>query len=277
MRVPLHLRVLPSAAFRAWFTPPPLPDRVATADAAATRDIERFEVFTERGPVGGLVVGEGPTVLALHGWGGRAAQMAPVARRLAADGFRVLMPDMPGRAGSEFTDIREFVTTANAFIGVTGQPFGIVAHSLAAMSMRLLYAEASPPVAMVAPALSVADSLATFALRLRMTSWASDGLRRRLEAWDPGVFEKLDGLHPSQLGDTPVLVLHDPHDRQAPFSSAAAFAALRPRTTLVPIEGGGHNGLLAQPGASDAISEFFASVGSAAIRGDGLASPPGGD
>lgn len=269
MNIPLYIRLLPAAAFRAWFTPPPRTPRLEAAEG-----VERSEIETERGTITALDVGEGPVVLALHGWGGIADQMAPIGRRLAGDGYRVIAPDLPGRAGSEPTDLFEFVATVRALVQETGRPYGLVAHSFAALSLRLLGdldGANPPPAAMVAPALSVVDSLATFSRRLRLAPWTEAGLRRRLQEWNPAVFEQLAGPHPEQLGEAEVLIVHDPADNQTPFSTAATLTALRPRTRLVPVEGGGHNGILAHPETLDAVSAFFARVGSEAVRGDGRA------
>jgi len=117
VNIPLYIRLLPAAAFRAWFTPPPRTPRLEAAEG-----VERSEIETERGTITALDVGEGPVVLALHGWGGIADQMAPIGRRLAGDGYRVIAPDLPGRAGSEPTDLFEFVATVRALVQETGRP-----------------------------------------------------------------------------------------------------------------------------------------------------------
>lgn len=40
--------------------------------------------------------GNGPLIILMHGWGGRAAQMAPLAASLAKQGFRCVAPDVAG-------------------------------------------------------------------------------------------------------------------------------------------------------------------------------------
>jgi pimeloyl-ACP methyl ester carboxylesterase len=42
------------------------------------------------------VIGDGPDVLALHGWGGSIASFWPVAEGLSARGLRVYVLDLPG-------------------------------------------------------------------------------------------------------------------------------------------------------------------------------------
>lgn len=43
---------------------------------------------------------EGPWIVLVHGWGGRAAQMAPLALRLEQEGFRCIAPDIRGHGDS---------------------------------------------------------------------------------------------------------------------------------------------------------------------------------
>ncbi len=44
---------------------------------------------------------DGPRILALHGWNGRASMLRRLAEALAAEGFQVLVPDLPGHGDSE--------------------------------------------------------------------------------------------------------------------------------------------------------------------------------
>ncbi|MBN2302923.1 MAG: alpha/beta hydrolase [Anaerolineae bacterium] len=50
---------------------------------------------------GVCITGEGPVVLALHGWGGGIHSFWPVAERLAEHGFRVHLLDLPGFGKSD--------------------------------------------------------------------------------------------------------------------------------------------------------------------------------
>ncbi|MGD2102251.1 MAG: hypothetical protein PVG83_08420 [Acidimicrobiia bacterium] len=59
--------------------PAPIGDGTVERDRAATADLTPFLTWRHAG----IEVGSGPLALLLHGWGGRPAQMAPLARRLA--------------------------------------------------------------------------------------------------------------------------------------------------------------------------------------------------
>lgn len=60
--------------------------------------------------IGGLktrvtVIGEGPPVLLLHGWGGAIYSMTPVATQLAANGFQSHVLDFPGFGETELPPV----------------------------------------------------------------------------------------------------------------------------------------------------------------------------
>lgn len=114
---------------------------------------------------------------------------------------------------------------------------------------------------MVAPVLKVSDALEGFAARARLAPWVETRLWRRLEAWDPALFTRLDHVDADQLPGSQFLILHDPGDVEAPFPSAAELAVLRPGTSLVPVPGSGHNGVLHHPQALEQVARFAARTG----------------
>ena len=253
MKIPLPVRVIPALTFRAWLTPPPLSSRIAQRD---NKSIARLTPFRS-GEVGGFEVGEGPLAIALHGWGGRTAQMGEIALRLAAEGNRVIVPRLPGHAGGASTDIKKSAAALRSVIDDVGRPEVIVAHSFASMVMRLVFPDKAPPrVVLVAPALDIHDALDVFGDRLRLLPWARRGLRARLEAWDPQLWPQLSRSWPEQLPGAEILILHDPEDADAPFARSAELAARRPGTSIVVVEDVGHSAILSDQALLDRISEF---------------------
>lgn len=254
VKVPLAVRVVPSLTWRAWLTPPPLGRRTAALDRDATSDLAPVTV----GGLSGLAIGSGPLALALHGWGGRTAQMAPVARRLAAGGFRVVVPDLPGHAGGEPTDIKKAAAAVSAGVDQLGHPEVIVAHSFASMVLRVAGLTA-PVVVLVAPLMRVSHALEVFSARLRLAPWASWRLGARLQAWDRGLWPVVDGITPGQFPGAELLIVHDPEDPDTPFAASAEIAALRPGTRIVATPGLGHGDVLAEPSVADEIATFAGS------------------
>ncbi|HEX6299324.1 MAG TPA: alpha/beta hydrolase family protein [Acidimicrobiia bacterium] len=265
MRVPLPLRAMSALTFKVWLTPPPI------ASSTAARDRQKLSDLTpvHFGGVTGHEIGSGPIAIAAHGWGGRTAQMSAVARRLADAGFRVIIPQLPGFAGGPPTDIKQAAATLRAVVDDVGEPDLVVAHSFAAMVLRLAFSESAPPrVVLVAPALDVRDALDVFGDRLRLLPWARRGLRRRLETWDPALWPSMASVHPSQLTGAEILIAHDPGDSEAPFARSAELAATRPHTSIVALEGAGHSRILTHPGLLDLIADFSTDR---AVSGDSAA------
>lgn len=255
MRIPFPIRSLPSLAFRAWLTPPPLGSTAAQLDRESLSGLNQCHF----GGVPGHEIGTGPLVVAVHGWGGRAGQMVSVAQRLADEGFRVVIPELPGHAGGAKTDIKQSAGALRSVIDEIGEPEMVVAHSFAAMVLRLAYPESGPSkVVMVAPALNVEDALEVFGHRLRLLPWTRRGLRRRLRSWDPSLWPTVAQILPGQLKGTHILIVHDPLDRETPFAGSAQLAAIRPATSIVPLEGAGHSRILSNPLTLDHVAGFLA-------------------
>lgn len=254
MKVPFPVRAVPALTFRAWLTPPPIGSRTLARDREATANLHSFRV----GDIAGFELGSGPLVLALHGWGGRPAQMADLAHVLADAGFRVIVPELPGHAGGEVTDIVEAAAALRRLIDEVGEPVAVVGHSFAAMVMRLAFRDDAPAsVALLAPALDVNDALEVFGDKLRLFPWARRGLRKRLQAWDRSLWPVLSSLYPEQMPGAEIVVVHDPEDQETAFLLAAELAALRPGTELIPAPDAGHNGILSDEFALDRLVRFL--------------------
>jgi alpha-beta hydrolase superfamily lysophospholipase len=183
--------------------------------------------------------------------------MVPMALRLAQEGFRVVVPTLPGHAGGEKTDVKIGAASVQALIDDLGMPDVVVAHSFASMVTRLAFSSEAPDrVVLVAPALDVSDALDVFGDRLRLLPWARRGLRSRLQSWDPSLWPVLSSIHPEQLPGADVLIAHDPADEDTPFLRSAELAAIRPDTSIVPIEGSGHSRILSDHRTLDLAADF---------------------
>lgn len=247
------LRMMPRLAWRAWFTPPPVGGRTAAQDVKATAGLKTVN------PAGyaGFEIGEGPLVLALHGWGGRAAQMAPVSRRLAAAGFRVVAVNLPGHGGGEPTDVKQAAAALSAVVDELGEPEALISHSFANVVMRVAGLTA-PVVVLVAPLMRVSHAVEVFADRLGLFPWVRRSLHRRLQAWDPELWSVIDGLDPRQHPGARLLVIHDPDDPSTPFAASAELAARRPGTEIVAMSDAGHGGILSEDDTLERVTAFLA-------------------
>jgi pimeloyl-ACP methyl ester carboxylesterase len=82
--------------------------------------------------------GEGPLVVLIHGWNGRAAQMAPLAASIAAQGFRCACIDVTGHGDSpgSRTAWRYFIDDIAELVRDLGEsPLALIGHSAGGLAM----------------------------------------------------------------------------------------------------------------------------------------------
>ncbi|MDD5145842.1 MAG: alpha/beta hydrolase [Candidatus Pacebacteria bacterium] len=92
--------------------------------------------------------GEGLSILILAGWGGPTNAYGPFQQKLAAKGYRVVMPDLPGlggRTSARYIALSEWGDWVNQFAKLTiGNPFVLFSHSGSA-SIALSYLHSEHP------------------------------------------------------------------------------------------------------------------------------------
>lgn len=256
MTVPFPVRAVPRLARRAWFTPPPIGSRTIERDRESVSGLQSFRA----GDVSGFETGTGPLVLALHGWGGRPAQMTALSLAFASAGYRVVIPQLPGHAGGAPTDVKEAATAVDEVLAEVGEPAVLVAHSLASIVSRLVFANRPSPgiVLFFAPAHDVNDVLEVFSDRLRLLPWTRNGLRRRIETWDPRLWPEISDLHIDQFPGSQIHIFHDPADADTSFARSAELAFRRPATHMHVASNVGHSKVLVDPDVIGSVLNILA-------------------
>ncbi len=194
--------------------------------------------------------GFGPTVLLVHGWEGRGAQLGALVAPLVAAGMSVVAFDAPAHGdtpGSRLylTDHADAVADVAAAVGPV---HAVVAHSFGAAAVALARTRNGlhlPRHVMIAPNLIVDTAVASFA----RTVGLDDADRLTLEsnlATSSGVsvaslcLERLVGDLPGES----LLVIHDHDDREIPFADGARVLEALPEARLVETVGLGHRRIL---------------------------------
>lgn len=202
-----------------------------------------------------------PAVLLLHGWGGRAAQFAPLVRDLVAEGLSVVAFDAPahGASGGHRTDIRDWLEAirqldpGSGFVAVIGHSFGGLA-ALTAVRDGLR----TPAVAVIASAASPATFRRVFADGIGLdaeTRRRFDArFRARLGVDEDEESRRYDAVTGPLPDDARLLVVHDRRDRTMPDADALRLhAAHADRSTLLRTEGLGHARILVDDRVLDAL------------------------
>lgn len=242
---------------RAFMTPRNLPPRQWELPLLASA-----ERITLRFGLSALRWGQGPTVLLMHGWEGRATQFAALIETLVKAGHTVVSLEGPAH-GSSPGQQAHVVLFARALLEAAAElpPLrAVIGHSMGGASVLLalqmgLRAEAAVSIAAPAQLLGV---LRGFARHLGLPARARAAFIRKVEQ-DVGMqINRLD-VSGYQL-ELPGLVVHATDDALVPAGEAEIIHKAWFDSRLLRLEEGGHQRVLADPRVSEAVLELLARV-----------------
>ncbi|HWP12353.1 MAG TPA: alpha/beta hydrolase [Ramlibacter sp.] len=250
-------RLWPSLAVRAAYRlfgtplPPKWLNRRAPWDASWRIErwpFEQASVTVYSRPV----APHGPVVLLVHGWGGHARQMLPLAEALAQQGLRPVLLEMPAHGRSagavsnlpQFARAIEYVAARLLQEGYTLR--AVVAHSLAANATAFAASRglAAERLVLLAPPASPREYTRLFAHVFGLTEATRAAMQKRIEARE-GVL--MPQFEPGAVGPRirmPTLVVHDRDDSINRFADGQAYAHSIRGAQLVATRGLGHRKLL---------------------------------
>ena len=205
--------------------------------------------------------GEGPTVLLVHGWEGRGAQLGRFVRPLVAAGYTEVAYDGPahGQSDGNRTDGHHFAASLLTIADAHGPIHGVVAHSFGGAATQHALGLGFRPARVVL--IGVPDRLANVLHRFRtilqlpesIYNGALKHLGRRFEG-DPTTVSFLGedkGHHP------PTLVIHDTGDREVPYCEGHALYESLVDGHHLATEGLGHRRILKDPDVVRTAVEFI--------------------
>jgi pimeloyl-ACP methyl ester carboxylesterase len=253
------------AAERLFMTPP----RVAAPphERAALHKARRFHVpFGPRDLTAwfwaGEADGEGaarPAVLLVHGWGGRAGQLAPIAEHLVRAGFSAVAFDAPahGQSAGRVTNLVEFADGIGAVVGTFGPLVGTVGHSMGGAAAAIALGRGIRLGRLVTIG-SPSDLLAQtrrFAAAVGLPEAARARMQRRIER-RVGLPLSVFDIAAQSRPPAPVLVVHDQGDGEIPYQEGRRLAEAW-SAELMSTQGLGHRRILRDPGVLARISGFM--------------------
>ena len=210
--------------------------------------------------------GAGPPVILVHGWNGRAAQMAPLAAHIADSGFRAVAPDVTGHGDSpgRHTHWRYFLRDIPELAQTLGeQAYAYVGHSAGALTMMAARhagkVSASRYVCICAPSHPF-PPISVISKKLA----PRPAIVERYKAFIAGQFgstwdELVPGLVYRGLGaDT--LLFYDTTDRFVDHTEGEKIAAIAPGARLLKTDRYGHARILAAPELHAAVCEFLRAI-----------------
>jgi pimeloyl-ACP methyl ester carboxylesterase len=205
-----------------------------------------------------------PVVLLVHGWGGHATQMLPLAESIAAQGLRPVLLEMPGHGMSkgstsnlpQFSRAIEYVVARLAQQGFTIR--ALVGHSLGGTATAFAAARGLPVerIVLVAPAASPPGYTRLFAQVFGLSERTRAAMQRRIEEREGLLMQQFE---PDAVGlriRVPTLVVHDRSDSINRFHDGQAFARAIRGARLAPTEGLGHRKILKDARAIGEVAIF---------------------
>jgi pimeloyl-ACP methyl ester carboxylesterase len=227
---------------------------LATARARPMRvGDRRIEVWTW---------GTGPSVLLVHGWGGRGAQLGAFVEPLVARGFSVVAFDAPGHGAADGGQVTlpEMAAAVKAVGEAVGPLAGVIAHSMGGPCTALAFADGleAGAAVFVAPPADLVGPAALFTEILGFSPEVGEAMRRRLEqrVGRPLAAFDLTALAPSLR--TPLLVVHDHGDAEVPWQHGRVVTRAWPNAELLLTDGLGHRRILKDPDVVAAAVAFVA-------------------
>jgi pimeloyl-ACP methyl ester carboxylesterase len=256
-------RVAPGLAARAtsqlFLTPPRLsaPER----ERVALRPARRLTLRGQRGQIQAWRLGprDAPTVLLMHGWGGRGGQLAHVAATLADAGLSSVLFDAPGhgRSSGWSASVPEFAAALHEVVAQVGDVRALVAHSMGCAAAAFAISEGLKLDAAVF--LAPPRNPASFFYRFCDALSLPDGVRRVARQHLERRFGRdLDSIDAANLSGArpPLLVVHDHDDADVPCADGLAYARLWPETELLLTSGLGHRRVLRDNTVGARIATF---------------------
>ncbi len=195
---------------------------------------------------------QAPVALLVHGWGGHAGQMLPLAQALGQRGLHPVLVEMPahGRSAGSVSNLPQFAR-AIEYVAARLLQEGrtlctVVAHSLAANAAACAISRgvAAERLVLIAPPASPREYTRLFAQVFGLSEATRAALQQRIEARE-GIL--MPQFEPAAVGPRirlPTLVVHDHEDRVNPFADGMAYAQAIRGAQLVATQGLGHRKIL---------------------------------
>jgi pimeloyl-ACP methyl ester carboxylesterase len=217
--------------------------------------------------------GTGPIVIFVHGWSGRAAQLAPLASSVSAAGFKSVAIEVSGHGSSPGTttswanflqDIPDLAASLNAEV------FAFVGHSAGALTMaatrRLSALSARKYICICAPSYPF-PPLVLIKKILNPRSETLDAYKKHLADQFQSSWAALESGNSFAGLGAETLFVCDTTDRFVPHTEGDKLAALCPEATLEKLDRYGHVGVLTAPELDTSVRRFLRTQAAQAFNG----------
>lgn len=247
--------------YRLWFQPMRFPEPPQEQKWRSTA--EPLSVTHRGRPLAVDAWGAGRTVLLVHGWHGRGAQLGAFAPDLVRAGFRVVTFDAPahGRSPGRATNLPEISEAIQAVAQACGPVHAIVGHSFGVACSIYAMQQGLKVNRMVAisPPDSARHLTEKFFTALDIAPRVQKVFNHLFEAqFGADLWQRFSPEVMARQLDLPGLVIHDQDDRDVPIEEGMAVAQAWPGAQFVRTTGLGHRRILRDPDVIARVTAFVA-------------------
>ena len=211
--------------------------------------------------VSAIVWGQGKPILMMHGWEGRATQMAGFIEPLTSNGFQIIALDAPahGRSQGQQSNPGRFVETLFLAQQVFGPFYAVVGHSMGggcSLYSALEGLQVEKIVSISGPA-NFQKLSKQFARFIGMSKSVVEKFVGKVEETVGIPFEDIDLLSRGKKLQQPTLLVHDSDDKEVPFSDAQDLAKIIPNGRFFPTSGLGHRKIMRSSVVIETVCNFI--------------------
>jgi pimeloyl-ACP methyl ester carboxylesterase len=207
--------------------------------------------------------GSGPLVVLVHGWGGRAAQMAPLAVHIAKQGFRAVAVDVTGHGDSPENHTRwEFFLRDIAALSQSlhEEIYAYVGHSAGALTTmaarKLKRVDAQRYVCVCAPSYPF-PPIRAIEKRLDPRQGVMNRYKEYIARQFETSWQQLEAGNSFADVGSELLLFYDENDRFVSHTEGDRIMSLCPGARLIKTKAYGHGKILSAPELAQAVGDFL--------------------
>jgi len=205
----------------------------------------------------------GALVLLIHGWNGRATQLAPFVKPLLKAGFRILAFDAPahGKSTGRQTTIYEIADVIAELNKHYGPFHSVITHSFGGPSLALAMTQGftAERVVCLCPPASAVGLVDKFAHTLHISDNSIRVMKRLIEErFGKNVWSAIAMVNNVAEQTVPAMIIHDEEDTDVPWQEGYAVSQAWPRSRFVKTRGLGHHRILRDKTTIQNVAGFIA-------------------
>ena len=193
--------------------------------------------------------GEGPVILAMHGWSGRGTQFMYFVKEYVSQGYKVVTIDAPahGQSTGKRTDVLQFARCIEAVSKNYDQIEGLMAHSLGGVAALIAINNGLVVKKLILISVPTTSSLimSSFENLIHAQTDSTEAIHKYVQnRYNCNLSEFFPPTIKADLTKVKLLVVHDLNDLDVPYAHAELFRDLYPQAKFHFTRGLGHYKIL---------------------------------